>query len=261
MAARLRETVILAVAGRWGCAYEELHHRPLAMRLGVDAATIDALLTGTPWIETLPLADADYTMTASIAVSGEVDKLVFALVAGTDYRFDMLGVSTLAAGWLGDPALRLLAEGGTLAGANDDSGAGFDAALAFRPAGSGTYTLEMSAVGGLTGAYQLQASVVGGAAMLSGQTYVVSNAATIVLEERTGALTLPATAVVRDGTQTLCCVVQGGKIVRRPLQLGIRAGEDVEVLSGLEPTESVVLLRADALQEGQAVEVIEPEKK
>jgi 4-carboxymuconolactone decarboxylase len=50
---RLRETVILAVAGRWGCAYEELHHRPLAARLGVDAASIDALLTGAPSDEQL----------------------------------------------------------------------------------------------------------------------------------------------------------------------------------------------------------------
>lgn len=85
--------------------------------------------------------------------------------------------------------------------------------------------------------------------------------ATIVLEERPGALTLPASAIVRDGEQTLCCVVRDGKIVRLPLQLGIRAGDDVEVLSGLEPTETVALARADTLQEGQTVEVIEPEKK
>jgi RND family efflux transporter MFP subunit len=85
--------------------------------------------------------------------------------------------------------------------------------------------------------------------------------ATIVLEERPGALTLPAGAIVRVGTQSLCCAVRNGKIVRLPLQLGIRSGDDVEVLSGLEPSETVVLARADTLQEGQTVEVIEPEKK
>ena len=85
--------------------------------------------------------------------------------------------------------------------------------------------------------------------------------ATIVLEERPGALTLPASAIVRDGAQTLCCAVRDGKVARLPLQLGIRAGDDVEVLSGLEPSEIVVLTRADALQDGQAVEVIEPEPK
>jgi RND family efflux transporter MFP subunit len=85
--------------------------------------------------------------------------------------------------------------------------------------------------------------------------------ATIVLEERPGALALPASAIVRDGTQTLCCAVRDGKIARLPLQLGIRAGDDVEVLSGLEASETVVLTRADALKDGQAVEVIEPEQK
>jgi RND family efflux transporter MFP subunit len=85
--------------------------------------------------------------------------------------------------------------------------------------------------------------------------------ATITLEERPGTLTLPASAIVRDGTQTLCCAVRDGKIVRLPLQLGIRAGDDVEVLSGLDPSEVVVLARADALQEGQAVEASEPVKK
>jgi RND family efflux transporter MFP subunit len=85
--------------------------------------------------------------------------------------------------------------------------------------------------------------------------------ATIVLEERPGALTLPATAIVRDGANTLCFVVVDGKIVRTPIQLGLRAGDDVEVLSGLEPSQVVVLLRADTLKDGQAVEVIEPEQK
>jgi 4-carboxymuconolactone decarboxylase len=51
--ARLREVVILAIAGRWGCGYEALHHRPLAARLGVEAATVDALLTGAPADERL----------------------------------------------------------------------------------------------------------------------------------------------------------------------------------------------------------------
>ncbi len=42
-------------------------------------------------------------------------------------------------------------------------------------------------------------------------------------------------------------------------QFGIRAGDDVEVLSGLEPSDAIVLLRADALKDGQAVGVISPE--
>ncbi len=172
-----------------------------------------ALLTDTPWIETLPLsnADVDYSLTASIAAVGEVDKLVFALAAGTDYRFDMLGMSSLGtAGSLADPSLKLLTSGGTVAGANSDSGAGFDAMLNFTSAGAGNYTLEMSATGNVTGAYALQASVLGGAAMTAGQTYVVSNAATIVLEGAGGA---------------------GVDVVQASTSYALKAGSEIELLT------------------------------
>ncbi|HEX6742532.1 MAG TPA: hypothetical protein VF079_12150, partial [Sphingomicrobium sp.] len=43
-------------------------------------------------------------------------------------------------------------------------------------------TLNLSAVGSLTGAYAFQAAVVGGAAMQAGNSYTVSSAATLVLE-------------------------------------------------------------------------------
>lgn len=46
--AALRETVILAVAGRWDCAYEQAHHHPLAARHGLDAAAIAVLDAGRP---------------------------------------------------------------------------------------------------------------------------------------------------------------------------------------------------------------------
>jgi len=43
---RLREAAILAVAGRWGCAYERHYHEPAAAREGLSAATIAALVDG-----------------------------------------------------------------------------------------------------------------------------------------------------------------------------------------------------------------------
>jgi 4-carboxymuconolactone decarboxylase len=46
--AAVRETVILAVAGRWDCAYEQAHHHPLAARHGLDAAASAALDAGQP---------------------------------------------------------------------------------------------------------------------------------------------------------------------------------------------------------------------
>ena len=83
-------------------------------------------------------------------------------------------------GSLGDPALRLLGPSGALFGSNADSGAGFDATLTFTAATSGSYTVELSATGVLTGSYAFQAAVVGGAAMQSGNSYTVSNALTLV---------------------------------------------------------------------------------
>lgn len=82
--------------------------------------------------------------------------------------------------------------------------------------------------------------------------------ASIVLEERKGVLTLPATAVVRQATAAHCCVVRDGVVVRTPIQLGLRVGDDIEVLSGIADDNDVVLIRADGLVDGQTVEVVEP---
>lgn len=85
--------------------------------------------------------------------------------------------------------------------------------------------------------------------------------ATILLEQRPDVLSLPTAALVREGQDALCCTVQGGKIKRQKLELGLRSGADVEILGGLAEGQTVVLARAELLKPGQAVEVIVPEKK
>jgi multidrug efflux pump subunit AcrA (membrane-fusion protein) len=80
--------------------------------------------------------------------------------------------------------------------------------------------------------------------------------ASIVLGERSDVLTLPVTAVVREGKGTFCCQVVDGQIQRTRIELGLRSGKEVEVLSGLRGDETVVLLRADSLIEGQPVEIL-----
>ncbi|MFO1095379.1 MAG: efflux RND transporter periplasmic adaptor subunit [Planctomycetaceae bacterium] len=82
----------------------------------------------------------------------------------------------------------------------------------------------------------------------------------ITLDQRPNVLTLPATAVVRDGTQTQVCVVRDGKIARTPVHLGLRAGDDVEIVSGVTEADEVVLIRSDGLADGQAVEINPPPK-
>lgn len=163
--------------------FDDVH--PNAQTNALVGAYMQSIVAGTPWIETLPLmgANVDYRASATIGAPGEVDRVTVSLVAGTTYTLEMLGISSLGTtDSLADPILRLLGPNGTLAGADDDSGAGFDATLTFIAATSGNYTLELGAVGVVTGSYSLQGAVVSGAAMLGGNTYAVSSASTVVLE-------------------------------------------------------------------------------
>ena len=80
----------------------------------------------------------------------------------------------------------------------------------------------------------------------------------ILLDQRDNVVTLPATAIVRDGGFAFCVVVESGKVDRKKIELGLRSGADVEVRSGVANDQLVVLARADTLVQGQAVEVITP---
>jgi HlyD family secretion protein len=82
---------------------------------------------------------------------------------------------------------------------------------------------------------------------------------TIELERRENALTLPVAAVNRQGAEPCCCCVVGGKIERRPVKLGLRSGAEIEIVDGLSDGDAVVLARAESLEDGQAVEVIQPQ--
>jgi RND family efflux transporter MFP subunit len=79
----------------------------------------------------------------------------------------------------------------------------------------------------------------------------------IVLQERPDALVLPRSAIVHEGKHAFCWVVEGGKVARMPISVGLQVGGDVEVVSGLKGDEPVVQAQAESLQEGQAV-VAEP---
>jgi phospholipase/lecithinase/hemolysin len=163
--------------------FDQVH--PNAQTNALFASYMQSIIAGSPWVETLPLmgANVDYRTTATIGAPGEIDRVTVSLVAGTTYTLEMLGVSSLGTvGSLGDPNLRILGPGGALIGANDDSGAGFDATLTFTAATTGNYTLELSAIGSLTGSYSLQGAVIGGAAIQQGNTYNVSNASTVIIE-------------------------------------------------------------------------------
>ncbi len=84
--------------------------------------------------------------------------------------------------------------------------------------------------------------------------------ATILLEQRKDVLSLPVTAIVREGSACFVCRVEGGRIDRRRVEVGLRSGNDIEVLSGIGADDTVVLAQVSALKQ-QAVDAIAPEKK
>ena len=175
--------------------FDDVH--PNAQAHALLASFMNAKITGTPWVETLPFlgVDVDYRTVGSISVAGEVDKVSIAMVAGTTYTFQTLGVSSVTSYVLGqlgldamptgptlaDPKLRLMSSAGIAVKSDDDSGAGLDPSLAFTTSSAGLYSLELSAVGALTGNYVLTANV-SGAAMQAGNSYSVSNGSTLVIE-------------------------------------------------------------------------------
>ena len=197
---------------------------PDAQAHALLASFMQAQIAGTPWVETMPLlgADVDYRSVASVGVAGEVDKVSVAMVAGTTYTFQMLGVSTLtpyvlgqlglgalpAGSILADPKLRLVSSSGAAVKADDDSGAGLDSSLAFTATAAGNYSLEMAAVGSLTGSYVLTATVAG-AAMQAGNTYSVSSGSTLVLEGAGGI---------------------GQDVIKTSVSYVLAAGSEIEVL-------------------------------
>jgi Ca2+-binding RTX toxin-like protein len=202
--------------------FDQVH--PNAQTHALVTAYANSLLPGGSWVENAPLlgADVDYRAIGSIAAAGEVDKLVIAMVPGTTYTFQMLGVSTLTSYTLGqlgfspmspsqllsDPSLKLLSSGGTLLKSDDDGGMGLDSTLSFTVAAAGNYTLALSAVGTLKGAYAVTATLAG-AAMEQADTYVVNSASTLVLEGIGGI---------------------GQDVVKSSISYALAAGSEIEVL-------------------------------
>jgi membrane fusion protein (multidrug efflux system) len=78
----------------------------------------------------------------------------------------------------------------------------------------------------------------------------------IVYDRRPDAVQIPRSALLdSDGPPTVF-VVESGKAVERPLELGLSNGGFVEVLSGLSREEKVVVVGQGALKAGTEVRVV-----
>jgi len=80
---------------------------------------------------------------------------------------------------------------------------------------------------------------------------------TLAGEERRGAVVVPESAIQASEQGFVTYVVEKGKAVLRPIQIGLRTGAGVvEILSGLKPGETVVTEGSDRLADGIPVEVV-----
>ncbi len=83
----------------------------------------------------------------------------------------------------------------------------------------------------------------------------------ITLQEAKDVLTLPSAAIVRQGKEAFCYRLIGGKASKTPVQVGIKVGDDNEIVRGVTASDTVILNKASALNDGQAVNVVEQKGK
>ncbi|MEQ1827811.1 MAG: efflux RND transporter periplasmic adaptor subunit [Pirellula sp.] len=77
----------------------------------------------------------------------------------------------------------------------------------------------------------------------------------LIVAERSNVLTVPKGAVIqRDGQPVCLSVSPDGTIVRKPVVIGIKSAIDLEVMSGLEGTEDLIVANTNAFKEGQKVQ-------
>lgn len=77
--------------------------------------------------------------------------------------------------------------------------------------------------------------------------------ATMIIEEHTAALTIPANSVVKRSNQQVVFVIEGNHVRARPVTLGWQEVDWVEVISGLTPEERVVVNGAALISDGSLV--------
>jgi len=77
--------------------------------------------------------------------------------------------------------------------------------------------------------------------------------AEVVVGTRTGVLTVPRAAVLYDGDTPYVFLVSGAKAVRRPVEIGLELTDRVELTSGVQADDRVVIEGGPSLSDGMAV--------
>lgn len=76
---------------------------------------------------------------------------------------------------------------------------------------------------------------------------------TIAYEKHEGALLVPESALIVEDDEVAVYVVTGGEVVRRVIETGVASGDRVQVLSGLEDDEEIVVVGHSGLRDGSKV--------
>lgn len=78
----------------------------------------------------------------------------------------------------------------------------------------------------------------------------------LTLQTQAEAVTLPGDAVlVQPNGEKMAYVIRDGKVQRRVVQTGLEAGGKVQIISGIQPGEAVVVSGNEKLKDGMAVKV------
>jgi len=81
----------------------------------------------------------------------------------------------------------------------------------------------------------------------------------LTVAERADVLSVPRSAIVsKDGQSFSVTVTPNGTILRKRVQTGVRSETDVEILSGLDGSEEILIANAAAFSDGQNVEKSAP---
>jgi multidrug efflux pump subunit AcrA (membrane-fusion protein) len=75
------------------------------------------------------------------------------------------------------------------------------------------------------------------------------------LERRENAAIVSSDALVMEKTNAFVYVAEGDKAVKRPIRIGFNDGRNVEVLEGVNPTESIILVGKAGITNGQPIRV------
>jgi RND family efflux transporter MFP subunit len=81
--------------------------------------------------------------------------------------------------------------------------------------------------------------------------------ANIIISEKGNVMSVPITAVNEDESETYVWIVEKGRAIRRNVKTGVYSINEVEILSGLEAGESVIVRPPVRIEEGAKLKILE----